>query len=123
MFGPCSALLLLLGLASPGASQAPNTAVWTLALSDFTIYGHTIYTPTLVLVPRIVYDTARGVDSARVVDSVRAAAKITPGSRPASSAGRPTSIVADPRPRRCSRSSRGRCWAGSSLRRGATSAW
>ncbi len=75
MSRPCSALLLLLGLASPGASQAPNTSAWTLALSDFTIYGHTTYTPKLVLLPRIVYDTARGVDSARVVDSVRAAAR------------------------------------------------
>ncbi len=31
------------------------------------------YTPTLVLLPRIVYDTAHRVDSARVVDSVRTA--------------------------------------------------
>ena len=75
----CSALLLLLGLASSGAAQAPNTAAWTLAISDFTIYGHTTYTPTLILLPRIVYDTARGVDSARVVDSVRAAAKKAAG--------------------------------------------
>jgi hypothetical protein len=74
-----SALLLLLGLASPGAAQAPNTAAWTFALGDFTIYGHTDYTPTFVLLPRIVYDTARGVDSARVVDSVRAAAKKSAG--------------------------------------------
>jgi hypothetical protein len=71
----CSALLLLLGLASPGAAQAPNTAAWTFALGDFTIYGHTNYIPTFVLLPRIVYDTARGVDSARVMDSVRVAAK------------------------------------------------
>jgi hypothetical protein len=74
MFRPCSALLLLLGLASAGAAQAPNTATWTFALGDFTIYGHTDYTPRFVLLPRIVYDTARGVDSARVVDSVKAAA-------------------------------------------------
>jgi len=79
MSRPCSALLLLLGLASPGAAQAPNTAAWTFALGDFTIYGHTDYTPTFVLLPRIVYDTARGVDSARVVDSVRAAAKNAAG--------------------------------------------
>jgi hypothetical protein len=79
MSRPCSALLLLLSLASPGAAQAPNTAAWTLALGDFTIYGHTRYTPTLVLLPRIVYDTAHGVDSARVVDSVRTAENHSPG--------------------------------------------
>ena len=79
MSRPCSALLLLLGLASAGAAQAPNTAPWTLALGDFTVYGHTTYNPTVVLVPRIVYDTAHGVDSARVVDSVRAAAKPSGG--------------------------------------------
>jgi hypothetical protein len=71
----CSALLLLLGLASPGAAQAPNPAAWTLALGDYTVFGHTTYTPTVVLRPRIVFDTAHGVDSARVVDSVRAAVK------------------------------------------------
>jgi len=71
----CSVLLLLLGLASAGAAQAPNPAPWTLALGDFTIFGHTTYNPTVILVPRVVYDTARGLDSARVVDSVRAAAK------------------------------------------------
>src|SRR3970282_2056085 len=70
---PCSALLLLLGLARPGAAQAPNTAACGFALGDFTIYGHTDYTPTFVLLPRIVYDTARVVDSARAADSVRAA--------------------------------------------------
>jgi hypothetical protein len=75
MSRPCSALLLLLGLASPGTAQAPSPTAWTLASGDFTIYGHTNYTPTLLLLPRIVYDTARGVDSARMVDSVRAAAK------------------------------------------------
>jgi hypothetical protein len=79
MSRPCSALLLLLGLASAGAAQAPNTAAWTLALDDFTIYGHTTYNPKVILLPRIVYDTARGVDSARVVDSVRAAAKRSAG--------------------------------------------
>ena len=75
MSRPCSALLLLLGLAGPGSAQAPNPAPWTLALGDFTVYGHTRYTPTIVLRPRVVYDTALGVDSARVVDSVRAAAR------------------------------------------------
>jgi hypothetical protein len=74
-----SALLLLLGLASPGAAQAPSPVPWTLAIGDFTIYGRTTYTPTIVLRPRIVYDTTRGVDSARVVDSVRAAAKVRDG--------------------------------------------
>jgi hypothetical protein len=75
MSRPCSALILLLGLAGPGAAQAPGTAAWTLAVGDYTIYGRTTYTPKLVLLPRVVYDTARGVDSARVVDSVRVAAK------------------------------------------------
>ncbi|CAN5858920.1 hypothetical protein BH24GEM1_BH24GEM1_00880 [soil metagenome] len=79
MFRPCSALLLLLGLASAGTAQAPNTTAWTLALGDYTIYGHTTYNPKIVLLPRIVYDTAHGVDSARVVDSVRAAAKKAAG--------------------------------------------
>ena len=70
-----SALLLLLGLASPGAAQAPSPAVWTLNIGEFTIYGRTTYTRTVVLRPRIVYDTAYALDSARVVDSVRAAAR------------------------------------------------
>ena len=74
-----SALLLLLGLSSPGAAQAPSPVPWTLAIGDFTIYGRTTYTPTIVLRPRIVYDTTRGVDSARVVDSVRAAATVRGG--------------------------------------------
>lgn len=71
------ALLLLLGLAGPGeepVAQTPGRTVWTLASGDYLIYGHTVYTPRLTLLPRIVYDTARGVDSARVVDSVRVAA-------------------------------------------------
>jgi hypothetical protein len=72
-------LLLMLGLASPGAAQAPNPTAWTFAVGDYTIYGHTTYTPTFVLLPRIVLDTARGLDSARVVDSVRAAAKASTG--------------------------------------------
>src|SRR5687768_4529441 len=75
----CSVLLLLLGLASAGAAQAPNPVPWTLALGAFTIFGHTTYNPTVVLVPRVVYDTAHGLDSARVVDSVRAAAKKSVG--------------------------------------------
>jgi hypothetical protein len=64
---------MLVGLASPLAAQSASTAAWTLASGEFTVYGRTIYTPAVVLVPRIVYDTARRVDSARVVDSVRLA--------------------------------------------------
>jgi hypothetical protein len=79
MSRPCSALLLLLGLASPGTAQLPSPAAWTLASGDFTIYGHTDYTPTLIPIPRIIYDTARGLDSARVVDSVRMAATTPAG--------------------------------------------
>ncbi len=75
MSRPYSALLLLLGLASPGAAQAPDPAVWTLAIGDYTIYGRTTYTPTLTLRPRVVYDTVPALDSTRVVDSVRAAAR------------------------------------------------
>ena len=68
------AALLLLGAASPLAAQAPAPTAWTLASGSYTVYGHTIYLATKVLVPRIVYDTAQRLDSARMVDSVRAAA-------------------------------------------------
>ena len=71
---PCPALLLLLGLASPAPAQTASTAAaWTLASGEFTVHGHTIYRSSVVLVPRLVYDTAHRVDSARVVDSVRPA--------------------------------------------------
>jgi hypothetical protein len=79
MSRPCSALLVLLALASPGAAQAPGPMAWTLAVGDFTIYGRTTYNPTITLRPRIVFDTLRGYDSTRVVDSVRAAAKSNAG--------------------------------------------
>jgi hypothetical protein len=75
MLRHCAASLLLLGLASPGAAQAPTPAVWTLEIGDFTIYGRTTYTPTIMLRPRIVYDTTWVLDSARTVDSVRAGAR------------------------------------------------
>jgi hypothetical protein len=75
MSRPCSALLVLLALASPGAAQAPGPIAWTLAVGDYTIFGRTTYNPTITLRPRIVFDTLRGYDSTRVVDSVRAAAK------------------------------------------------
>jgi hypothetical protein len=74
-----SAMLLLLGLASPGTAQSPSTADWSIPVGEFTIFGHTDYTPTIVLLPRVVYDTGRGMDSARVVDSVRARAKGSTG--------------------------------------------
>jgi hypothetical protein len=64
--------LLLLGLASPAGAQMPTPAPWTLVSGDYTIYGHTDYNPILTLVPRVVFDTAAGLDSTRVVDSVRA---------------------------------------------------
>jgi len=70
MFRPRVVLFLLLGLTGPGAAQTASPIAWTLASGDYTIFGHTSYTPTLTLLPRIVYDTAHGVDSARVVDSV-----------------------------------------------------
>jgi hypothetical protein len=96
MSRPSSALLLLLGLASPGAAQAPNTTSWALSVGDYTIYGHTTYTPTFVLLPRIVFDTARGLDSARVVDSVRAATKAAAGFAAGLSAWPTTSYCAGP---------------------------
>ena len=70
MSRPRVVLLLLLGLAGPSAAQTASPIPWTLASGDYTIFGHTSYTPTLTLLPRIVYDTAHGMDSARVVDSV-----------------------------------------------------
>ena len=73
MSRPCSVLLLLLVVTRPAAAQSAGPVSWTLASGEFTIYGHTDYTPTLALLPRIVYDTSRGRDSARIVDSVRLA--------------------------------------------------
>jgi hypothetical protein len=83
MFRPIVVLLPLLGLASIAAGQAANTAGWTIAVGEFTIYGHTDYTPTITLIPRIVVDTARGADSMRVVDSVR----VTPAPPPSGTLG------------------------------------
>ncbi len=75
MSRPSSALFLLLGLAAPAAAQAPSPVAWDLAVGDYTIFGHTVYTPTTIIKPRVVFDTARALDSARVVDSVRAATR------------------------------------------------
>lgn len=75
----CPALLVLLGLASPAPAQTPDPAVWTLALGEYTVFGHTSYNPTVVVRPRIVYDTTAVVDSARVVDSVLVAVRKTAG--------------------------------------------
>ena len=61
MSRPCAGLLLLLALSSTGAAQAPNPVTWTLAVGDFTIFGKTTYSPTVILRPRIVYDTAHGL--------------------------------------------------------------
>ncbi len=72
MLRPGLVLLPLIGLAGSAAGQAANTVGWTIAVGEFTVYGHTDYTPTITLIPRIVFDTARGSDSARMVDSVRA---------------------------------------------------
>ena len=79
MSRPCSALLVLLTIASPGAARAPGPIAWTLAVGDYTIYGRTTYSPTITVRPRIVLDTLRGYDSTQVVDSVRAAAKSSAG--------------------------------------------
>jgi hypothetical protein len=75
MFRSCSTLLVVLGLAEWAAGQAPGTATWNLPVGDYTIYGYTTYTPTVTLLPRIVFDTARGMDSTRFVDSVTASRK------------------------------------------------
>ncbi len=83
MLRPIVVLLSLSGLASSAPGQAANTAGWTIAVGDFTIYGHTDYAPTITLIPRIVFDTARGTDSTRVVDSVRA----TPAPPPSGTLG------------------------------------
>ena len=72
MSRPCSALLLVLGVASSGGAQAPSTT-WTLTLGEYTLYGHTTYNPVVTLVPRLVLDTVHGLDSARTIDSVGAA--------------------------------------------------
>ena len=62
----CSVLLLLLVVIRPAAAQSASPVPWTLASGEYTIYGHTDYIPTLALLQRIVYDTARGRDSARM---------------------------------------------------------
>ena len=67
-------LLLVLLAATPGptGAQSAMTAGWTIPSGDYTIYGHTDYTPGIVVLPRLVWDTISRLDSARVVDSVRA---------------------------------------------------
>jgi hypothetical protein len=67
-------IALLLGLAGRAAGQAPEPVTWSLPVGQFTVYGTTTYTPTIVLRPRVVFDTTQGLDSSRVVDSVRTAA-------------------------------------------------
>jgi hypothetical protein len=78
-------MLTLLGLASTGVApaQAPSPTFWTLTSGAFTIFGHTNYALTSTLLPRVVYDTGRGLDSSRVVDSVR----LVPPTRPGLAAG------------------------------------
>jgi hypothetical protein len=74
MYRPWSVVFLLLGLARPAPAQSVDPIYWTLASGDFTIFGHTDYKLTVTLLPRIVFDTSRGMDSVRMVDSVRVAA-------------------------------------------------
>lgn len=68
-----SVLWTVLLAATPGgtSAQSATTAAWTIASGEYTIFGHTDYTPTLVILPRLVWDTTRALDSARTVDSVR----------------------------------------------------
>jgi hypothetical protein len=73
MYRPWFVVFLSLGLARPAPAQTVDPISWTLASGDFTIFGHTNYTQTVTLLPRIVFDTARGIDSLRTVDSVRVA--------------------------------------------------
>jgi hypothetical protein len=87
MYRPSSVLLLLLGLTRPAPAQTASPIPWTLASGEFTIFGHTDYTLTVTLLPRIVFDTARGMDSLRTVDSVRVAASDPAGSAAGLAAG------------------------------------
>jgi hypothetical protein len=73
MYRPLFVSLLLLGSTRPAPAQGVDPIPWTLATGDFTIFGHTEYTLTVTLLPRIVFDTSRGMDSVRTVDSVRVA--------------------------------------------------
>ncbi len=69
-------------LALPTITAVAQTATpveWSYDLGDFTIFGHTTYNESVLLLPRVVYDTSRGLDSARVVDSVRAGAAVPAG--------------------------------------------
>jgi hypothetical protein len=68
-----SILILVLLAATPGptGAQSATTAAWTIASGEYTIYGHTDYSPAIVVIPRLVWDTTHGLDSARAVDSVR----------------------------------------------------
>ncbi len=123
MSRPCSALLLLLGLASPGAAQAPSPSpgpsrsATTLCTAVRRIPRRSSSAPASCTTPPTAR-TARGWWTA-----CGPRRTLTPASRPASAPGRPTAIVPDPCRRRCNRWIRGRCWAGSSSRPGATSGW
>jgi len=59
---------------TPAVAQSATPIEWSYDLGDFTIFGHTTYNETVLLLPRVVYDTSRALDSARVVDSIRAGA-------------------------------------------------
>ena len=103
--------LLLLGLASPAVATATRTATpasWTLVSGDSTIDGRTGHTAVFNLVPRVVRDTAEGVDSPRVVDRVRATVSgPVPVGLAAGLANWPTSMYCDgPRRPPSSRSTR-----------------
>jgi hypothetical protein len=73
MSRPTFVLFIGLLAATPGrtGAQSATAAAWSIASGEYTIYGHTDYTPTLVVLPRLVWDTTRALDSARTVDSVR----------------------------------------------------
>ncbi|HEY7637000.1 MAG TPA: hypothetical protein VH763_15730 [Gemmatimonadales bacterium] len=73
MSRPLFLTILVLGFTSPGPAPAQTASPipWTFASGDFTVFGHTEYTVTMTLLPRIVFDTAHRVDSLRTVDSVR----------------------------------------------------
>jgi hypothetical protein len=73
MYRPLFVSFLLLGLTRLAPAQSADPISWTLASGEFTVFGHTDYTLTVTLLPRIVFDTARGMDSLRTVDSVRVA--------------------------------------------------
>jgi hypothetical protein len=64
-------IALLLGPAGRAAGQAREPVTWSLPVGQFTVCGTTTYTHTIVLRPRVVFDTTQGLDSSRVAEECR----------------------------------------------------